>query len=124
MLPSDVIFPSSCGAPTNTVLSIAQTPLPKSSIAVTLSVINLSSTMNFVLYIVAVYAPPDCMLESINDVSCKSKVVPPISKFICRGLAKLSAPITTRVPAGFIASVVPNFMLTCKSGALIVCCKV
>ena len=123
-VPSFVVCPSSCGAPTNTVLSIAQTPLPKLSIAVTLSVINLSSITNFVLYIVAVYAPPDCILLSTINVSCRSNVVSPKSIFISRGLAKLSAPITNLVPTGFIASDVPNFMLICESGALTVCCSV
>ena len=85
---------------------------------------SLSSITNFVLYIVAVYAPPDCILLSTTDVSCKSNVVAPASKFISRGLAKLSAPITSLVPAGFIASVVPNFILICESGAFIVCCSV
>ena len=54
--PSSVspVLPSSLGAPTNTELSIMQTPLPKLSSAVTLSVVNLSSMTKCELYIVAV----------------------------------------------------------------------
>jgi len=124
VLPSDVVFPSSFGAPTKTELSIMQTPFPKSSFAVTLSVIILSSTTNFVLYIVAVNAPPEPVLFSTIIVSCKSKVVSPASNFISLELAKFSAPITTLVPSEFISRLVPNFMLVLDSGALIVCCRV
>ena len=124
MLPSDVVFPSSFGAPTKTELSIMQTPFPKSSFAVTLSVINLSSTTNLVLYMVAVNAPPDSVLLSTIIVSCRSNVVSPASNFISLSLAKRSAPMTALVPLLFKERLVPNFMLVLDSGALIVCCRV
>ena len=124
MLPSVAVFPSSVGAPTNTILSTMHTPRPKSSFAVTESPTSLSSMANFVLYIVAVNAPPDPDCKSIKLVSCKSNVVSPESNFISLLVANSSAPITTRVPASLMSSVVPNFMLFCDSGALIVCCNV
>ena len=74
-VPSPVTIPLSPGEPTNTVPSITHTPRPKSSFAVTVSDINLSSITNFVLYIVAVNTPPDPTFLSMTVVSCRSKVV-------------------------------------------------
>ena len=118
------VFPSSSGAPTNTVLSIIHKPFPKSSSSDMLSVTILSSITNFVLYIVAVYAAPDPVFRSPNVVSCRSKVVSPESIFISLGVAAFSAPITTLVPVSFMSTLVPNFMFDCASGAAIVCCNV
>ena len=60
--------------------------------------IQESSIINFVLYIVAVNAPPDSVALSIMFVSCRSKVVCPKSNFISLELAKFSEPITNLVP--------------------------
>ena len=98
-VPSPVTTPLSPGEPTNTVLSITHTPLPKSSLGDTALDINLSSITNLVLYIVAVKAPPDPTFLSVTVVSCRSKVVSPESNFISLSLANNSAPITTLVPS-------------------------
>ena len=98
MLPSVAVFPSSFGEPTNNELSVIQTPRPKSSFADAVVDDNLSSIINFVLYIVAVNAPPDSVALSIMFVSCRSKVVWPKSNFISLELAKFSEPITNLVP--------------------------
>ena len=79
---------------------------------------------NFVLYIVAVYAPPEPTLTSLNVVSCKSKVVPPESNLLSLLLDRFSAPITSLVPSSFMSNVEPNLQLISVSGALIVCCRV
>ena len=118
------VFPSSSGAPTNTALSITQTPLPKSSSPVTLSVTNLSSTTKSVLYIVAVYAAPDPAFRSTNVVSCRSNVVSPESICISLGVAACSAPMITLVAVSFKSILVPNCMFDFDSGAVIVCCNV
>ena len=118
------MLPSSLGAPTNTLLSIIHTPRPKSSVSDTVSPISLSSITNFVLYIVAVKAPPDPGLVSTTPVSCRSKVVSPESNFISLELAKFSAPMTILVAVSFTSTVVPNFMFVIDPGPLIVCCKV
>ena len=123
-LPSEPTLPSSSGAPTNTLLSITHTPLPKSSFADTLVVTNLSSIINLVLYFVAVYAPPEPVFESTNLVSCKSKVVASKSNNICLLLPLFSAPITSLVASSFMSIELPNLLLICPSGALIVCCNV
>ena len=86
--------------------------------------VSLSSITNLVLYIVAVNAPPDWVLESTMLVSCRSNVVSPESNFISLELAKFSAPITSRDPSSLRSRLVPNFMFACELGALIVCCKV
>ena len=118
------MFPSSSGAPTNTVLSVTHTPRPKSSSEVTLVVTNLSSITNFVLYLVAVYAAPEPVLKSLNSVSCRSNVVAPESNDIVLELPKFSAPITSLVPSLLMSMVLPKRILDAVSGALIVCCKV
>ena len=118
------VFPESLGDPTRTMLSIMHTPLPKSSFSDTLTDTRLSSITNLVLYIVAVYAPPDPVFRSTTLVSCRSNVVLPESNFISLTFAKFSAPITSLVPESFMSKLVPNFMLLCVSGALKVCCSV
>ena len=124
-LPSEMsMLPSSSGAPTNTVLSVTQTPRPKSSFAVTLVVTNLSSIKNSVLYLVAVYAAPEPVLKSLNSVSCKSNVVAPESNAIVLEFPKFSAPITNLVPLLSISIVLPKRILEAVSGAFIVCCNV
>ena len=124
MLPSDEVLPSSFGAPTNTLLSIMHTPRPKSSFSEIESDANMSSKINFELYIVAVNAAPEPVFMSTMLVSCRSKVVSPESNFISRLEAKFSEPITSLVPSSFISSVVPNLMFSVVSGNVIVCCKV
>ena len=123
-LPSVSVLPSSLGAPTNTLLLTIQTPRPKSSVSDTLSPMSLSSMTNFVLYIVAVKAPPDPGFESTMVVSCRSNVVSPESNCISLELAKFSAPITILVPASLMSIVVPNLMFVKDPGPLIVCCRV
>ena len=122
-LPSAATLPSSSGAPTNIVLSIAHTPLPKLSSADTLEVTNRSSIINLVLYFVAVKAPPEFGFRSDIVVSCRSNVVSPESKNISLLFENVSAPITSLVPESLMSKVDPNFIFTCDFGATIVCCK-
>ena len=86
--------------------------------------VRRSSIINFVLYMVAVNAPPEPALLSTMFVSCRSNVVSPRSNFISLALAKFSAPITILFPEWLMSNVVPNFILVLELGALIVCCNV
>ena len=123
VLPS-AVKTSSNGAPTNTAVSVMNIPLPKSSLALTLFVTNLSSITNSVSYFVAVNTPPDPILRSTISVSPKSNVVVPLSKRMFLLFPNFSAPITILFFALLICTVEPNLILVDDSGAVIVCCKV